>query len=440
MNERDFKIVPFPANRKPFFHIVMVIIIYILFVLFSSAWIEEKLRMPNLIILLWFILCILLAVKLWKRFVLKGKDISYIKKQLQYFISANKLYETDTYEVRDKDGKMKKQEEVCNYAVFGYWEDCDKLIIRAYKRADIFSEKMNTFDTMLQALTGMILDQKNDTIIYCEYIFKKKRDQRIIVSSEETIKYNDSTIIPLNNNLSWDIKRPHALVCGVSGGGKTTYLFYLLIELLKMKSTLYICDPKASDLGSLKHILGEEFVATEPNHISRVIRQAKEEMQSRYKTYKDNPDSFKFGASFADYGLPSTFVIFDELGAFRAETDKKVYTETMANLTEMVLKGREMGVFLILSTQQPNSNNIPTELRDQLSARIALGRMSSEGYRMVFGESNSNIPSISSVGGGYIFLDGLGWDSPKPFETPFIDYKNFDFIEEIKKYKNAQIK
>lgn len=201
-----------------------------------------------------------------------------------------------------------------------------------------------------------------------------------------------------------------------------------------MRSTLYICDPKKSDLGSLKHILGEEFVATEANHISRVIRQAKEEMELRYKTYKDNPDNFRFGASFKDYGLNPVIVIFDEMGAFRAGADKKVYSDTMANLTEIILKGREMGVFVILSTQQPNANNIPTELRDNLSLRIALGNMGNEGFRMVFGESNNDLLSVSSVGGAYIYLDGLGWDSPKQFEAPYVDYKNFDFIAEIKKY------
>lgn len=438
MDDKQFKIVPFPTDRKTFLRTLIVVIAYIILVLLSLMILEEKLRMPSLINIIWFILCVLLAVKLWKRFLSKEKDISNIKEQLQYFISANKLYETESYEVIDKDGKKRKEERCSNSVVLGYWEDCYKLIIRAYKQADIFSERMNSFDTLLQALTGMTLDQKNDTITYCDYIFKKERDKRLIVSSEESIKYNNSTIIPLNNNLYWDIKRqPHALVCGVSGGGKTTYIFYLLIELLKMKSTLYICDPKASDLGSLKHILGEEFVATESNHISRVIRQAKEEMANRYKTYKDNPENFKFGASYVDYKLNPLFIIFDEMGAFRAAADKKNYSETMANLTEIVLKGREMGVFVILSTQQANSNNIPTELRENLSMRVALGNIGTEGYRMIFGESNNNVQSISTTGGAYIYLDGLGWDSPKQFEAPFIDYKNFDFIEEIKKYKNA---
>lgn len=324
---------------------------------------------------------------------------------------------------------------IINHARFSYAEDENNLIIRAYKMADKFSKKANDYDEEMQALFGLSLDNKKDNLQYCDYIFKKHMDKRLVVSSNNTAKYNNSTLIPLNNNLSWNIlKQPHGLIAGVTGGGKTTFIFYLLIELLKMKSTLYICDPKQSDLGSLKHILGEQFVATEPNHISRVVRLAKEEMSTRYKTYKDNPNTFKFGASFVEYGLHPLIVIFDEMGAFRASADKKVYSETMANLTEIILKGREMGVFAILTTQQPNANNIPTELRDNLSLRIAMGNMGNEGYRMVFGESNNNIQSITTIGGAYIYLDGLGWDGPKQFQAPYVDYKNFDFITEIKKY------
>lgn len=359
--------------------------------------------------------------------------LRYFKKQdnitdrLCYFITANHLMEI-------------KENVVTNYARFAYLEDEKLLTVRAYKFADIFSKKANEYDEQLQALFGLALDNKIDDIRYCDYIFKKNSDKRLVVGTKEEKEHNNSTIIPLNNNLTWNIlKQPHALIAGVTGGGKTTFIFYLLLELLKMKSILYICDPKKSDLGSLKHILGDEFVATEPNHISRVIRQAKEEMDNRYKTYKDNPNNFKFGASFVDYKLSPIVVIFDEMGAFRAGADKKVYAETMSNLTEIILKGREMGVFVILSTQQPNSNNIPTELRDNLSMRIALGNMGNEGYRMVFGESNNNIQSISTVGSAYIYLDGLGWNSPKQFQSPYVDYNNFDFIAEIKKYRNTEV-
>ncbi|MBS6519924.1 MAG: DNA translocase FtsK [Clostridiales bacterium] len=439
MDKKDFQQVPFPASNNFFFLRLGIFVVYILLSFYFAVILEEKFAQfgfLQIICYVWFILCMLFVPKLWRFLFPKKTENKDIRKLLQYFISANKLYETETIEVIGRDGKTRKDSHCSNYAKFGYWESETELIIRAYKLADKFSDKMNNFDTLLQALIGLPLNDKNDTIIYCDYHFKKQADERLFVSSNNgNLEYNSSTVIPLNNNLSWRIdKQPHALIAGVTGGGKTTFIFYLLIELLKMKSMLYVCDPKKSDLGSLKHILGEEFVATESNQISRVIRQAKEEMDCRYRTYKDNPDNFRFGASFKDYGLSPLFVIFDEMGAFRAGADKKVYAETMANLTEIILKGREMGVFVLLSTQQPNANNIPTELRDNLSLRIALGNMGNEGYRMVFGESNANIQSIVSVGGAYIYLDGLGWDSPKPFEAPFVDYNNFDFIAEIKKY------
>ena len=439
MDKKEFQQVPFPASNNFFFLRLGIFVAYILLSFYFTVILEEKLAQfgfLQIICYVWLISCMLFVPKLWRFLFPKKTENKDIKKLLQYFISANKLYETETIEVIGRDGKTRKDSHCSNYAKFGYWENETELIIRAYKLADKFSDKMNNFDTLLQALIKLPLNAKNDTISYCDYHFKKQADKRLFVSSNnDNLEYNSSTVIPLNNNISWRIdKQPHALIAGVTGGGKTTFIFYLLIELLKMKSMLYVCDPKKSDLGSLKHILGEEFVATESNQISRVIRQAKEEMDCRYRTYKDNPDNFRFGASFKDYGLSPLFVIFDEMGAFRAGADKKVYTETMANLTEIILKGREMGVFVLLSTQQPNANNIPTELRDNLSLRIALGNMGNEGYRMVFGESNTNIQSVSSVGGAYIFLDGLGWDSPKPFEAPFVRQNNFDFIAEIKKY------
>lgn len=201
----------------------------------------------------------------------------------------------------------------------------------------------------------------------------------------------------------------------------------------KMNSTIYICDPKRSDLSSIKHYWGDEFVASETNMIAKMARKVKEEMMDRFIKYKENPTSFVYGYSYVDYGLRPIFLIFDELGAFRASADKKVFNEAMDNLTEIILKGREMGVFCVLSTQQPNANNIPTELRDNLSVRLAMGNMSNEAYKMVFGDIE-DLETVNTVGAGYIYLDGYGWSKPKFFEAPYLDYKTFNFIDEIKKY------
>ena len=60
--------------------------------------------------------------------------------------------------------------------------------------------------------------------------------------------------------------------------------------------------------------------------------------------------------------------------------------------------------------------------------------MSNEAYRMVFGEAD-DLQTVNTMGGGYIYLDGLGWEKPKYFEAPYLDYKKFNFIDEIKKFK-----
>lgn len=374
---------------------------------------------------LWSAVILFGIIRLWLWY---RKQRFYIKleKDLYFFLQSYNLCQAEIID---------REKVVSNSAIFGYLVNETEIIIRAYKQGDIYTDKMNEFDTSLSALLGLPLENKMDTISYCDYIFNRYKDRRIIINHSNAA-YNNTTLLPLSNNLSWNIlKQPHLLLAGVTGSGKTTFLNYLIIEMKKMQADIYICDPKRSDLASLKNILGTEYVASDVNNIAKLSRIVKEKMEQRFLDYKENADNFVYGYSFVDYQLNPIFILFDELGAFRASADKKVFAETMANLTEVILKGREMGVFCVLSTQQPNANNIPTELRDNLSVRIALGNMSSEAYRMVFGENIKDLSSVSAVGGGYIYLDGLGWSKPKPFEAPYLDYKKFNFIEELKKYQ-----
>ena len=433
--------------RKPFhykFWLCFLASVLVTVILCKLADIAVTIRLHNISIGIFLkygllVLLVYLLFQIWKWYRKYGRCRYPFPsaERLRYFLEANKLFETGYKEKQDGNGRIVKEKIYSNSAFLGCWEDNnnERIIIRAYKRGDAFTDKMNDLDTGLSALFKLDIDNKIDTISYCDYIFKKMHDKRIIIKSKNEIEYNNGVTIPLNNNLSWNIlKQPHMLLAGVTGSGKTTFLNYLIMEMMKMKSEIYICDPKRSDLSSLQHYIGKEFVASETNMIAKMSRIVKEIMNNRFIDYKENADIFVYGYSFVDYKLKPVFLIFDELGAFRAGADKKVFTETMENLTEIILKGREMGVFCILSTQQPNANNIPTELRDNLSVRLAMGNMSNEGYRMVFGESD-DLQSINITGGGYIYLDGLGWAKPKCFESPYLDYKQFNFIEEITKYK-----
>ena len=390
---------------------------------------------PNFLSILWLALIVFGIYKIWNWYKKeKNKLENKIKQWLLFFLNSNKLFQTENIEVSDRDGRIKKEKIISNSAMLGYLITDTEITIRAYKQGDIFTDKMNGLDSSLSALLALPLENKLENISYCDYIFSRYKDQRIVIDNAKAV-YNPSTLLPLSSNLKWNIlKQPHLLLAGVTGSGKTTFLNYLIIEMKKMQADIFICDPKRSDLASLKNIIGADYVASDTNNIAKLSRIVKEKMEQRFIDYKENAENFVYGYSFVDYKLKPVFIIFDELGAFRASADKKVFTETMANLTEVILKGREMGVFCVLSTQQPNANNIPTELRDNLSVRLAMGNMSSEAYRMVFGEDIKDLQAVNAMGSGYIFLDGLGWSKPKFFEAPYLDYKKFNFIEELKKY------
>lgn len=233
---------------------------------------------------------------------------------------------------------------------------------------------------------------------------------------------NEVGKIPIAERITWDYRRnPHALIAGGTGSGKTYFIFYLIRCMLEQGAKLYVIDPKRADLKPLmENFIDEKDIAETPGQIAGVLRRANDEMNKRYESFKDF-ENYNEGNDFADYGLPPVFVIFDEVAAARAEADKKTAKEIDDYLKQIVMKGRQAGVFVVLTTQQPNAQTIPTDVRDQLGLRVGLGTMSSEGERMVFGSFEGELTSSGGNGEGHVYLDGQQWLSPKKFSTPYFE-------------------
>ncbi|WP_139321042.1 FtsK/SpoIIIE domain-containing protein [Clostridium perfringens] len=445
----NWKKVPYPISSLsiklfgiPLRIILLIIIISLECIIISciSETILFRNTIGQILITIIFFFIIYQTIMYYKRFIRmkqEGKNKN-IERNIQYVIETNKLYDEEIFETKevDRNGKIKvkKEKRVVRSIRIFYKENENELIIRIAKDGDRFNEKSSQLGSKLESSLSYKLDSFSETINYSQYVFKKHEDTRIILSNSSDVKLKkEIDEIYLTEQMSFKLsKQPHILVAGVTGSGKTTLLNYFIIELLKMNSKLYIIDPKHSDLASLSQYLGGEQVVSSPNLIAKTTRLVFEEMEERFKTYKENPENFIYGGNFLSYKLNPIVLVFDELGAFRAScSDKKVFNEVMSNLTSIILKGREMGVFVILSTQQPNSSNIPTELRDNLNVRISLGNLSDESYRMVYGEVPDE--TVETIGEGYVFMDGKGLTKPKKIKFPFLDYEKFDFIKEIEK-------
>lgn len=398
----------------------------------SVIWLESHIQNPLLFFLVLIGLFCLMIYTTYRFIDYRKEWRNSPYKLLKRFIMDNNLYESG-YRIigQDNNGNDRKKTVIIDSVFLLYLDTHDYLIIRFWKNGDKWNNIANACETKLSALLGASCSVMDD-IQYCDYIFEKVPDNRLYLS--HGIPKANGTTIQVTEKISYDVSKvSHGLTIGNTGSGKSVWIEYKILAYAQMNAVIYVVDPKSADLSLLKYLHGfENRVASEPNHIARVLREVTEIMETRYKQYFSEVSAF--GKTFVDFDLPPVVLVFDEFAAFIKSADKKLSTECTAYLYSLILKGRAMGCFVEIILQRPDSSILDGALRDQLGCRTLLGDASKEANMMCFGSSSVEHKSISVKGGGYIKIDGQGEE--KYFETPFM--KNFDFIAEFEKIINQQ--
>lgn len=247
--------------------------------------------------------------------------------------------------------------------------------------------------------------------------------------------------IRLMKDVFWDyVAEPHLLIGGGTGGGKTVVLMTIVLALAKI-GFIDLCDPKNADLSGLKNIpvfKGRVFISKDD--IITCLKDNVTEMENRYETMQNHPD-YKIGKNFAQYGLKPKFIVIDEWAAFIAkiENDYRLQAEATEYLTQIVLEGRQAGVFVIQAMQRPDGEYIKTALRDNFMKRLSVGHLEDTGYNMMFGDANRNkeFKKLDKINGkkvhgrGYIANNG---ELAGEFFSPYVPFnKGFSFEEEFMK-------
>ena len=247
--------------------------------------------------------------------------------------------------------------------------------------------------------------------------------------------------IRLMKDIFWDyVAAPHLLIGGGTGGGKTVILMTIVLALAKI-GFIDLCDPKNADLSGLKNIpifKGRVFISKDD--IITCLKDNVTEMENRYETMQNHSD-YKIGKNFAQYGLKPKFIVIDEWAAFIAkiENDYRLQAEATEYLTQIVLEGRQAGVFVIQAMQRPDGEYIKTALRDNFMKRLSVGHLEDTGYNMMFGDANRNkeFKKLDKINGkkvhgrGYIANNG---ELAGEFFSPYVPFdKGFSFEEEFRK-------
>ncbi|WP_239733968.1 FtsK/SpoIIIE domain-containing protein [Mammaliicoccus sp. M-M49] len=425
------------------FSIFVGIFIFCFYVsaIFSRNTTETDVIMP-------FIIALIIHLGIYIYIKYRNRDLRRIEKKLNWFIYSNNLYTEETFErAPDKDGKVKRYKKVIYSVTIFYRIHGGRLYIECAKDGNKKSSNFDNLEDEFTALFGLDLEDVKNGNNYVLYVFTIDKERRLnvtrngqkqVITENGVADYyaNQLGSLTLNSHVEWEYsKLPHALIAGNTGGGKTFFINYLVMEFLKDQAEVFVCDAKMSDLYALKRVMPDKHVASTEGQIAQVMRLANEKMEERYAKYIEG-EEFKYGYDYLDHNLSPIVVFFDEIGAFKAIADKKVAEEVNKYMRNIILKGRQMGVFMILSTQQPNADNIPTEIRDMMGLRVSLGNMSKQGYTMIFGD-NYDLKTVDGKGHGYYFIDGLGWERPREYFAPFIDKYNVDLLSEIENLVKA---
>ncbi|VHA88576.1 FtsK/SpoIIIE domain-containing protein [Streptococcus pyogenes] len=346
------------------------------------------------------------------------------------FLLENRYYLSKTVK---RDGKTVEKISLPKvYVKRGKYQLLASFILEGNKFQDRFINLGATLEVMYNG------DFRNKTFDerFVQYEIAINRIASRINVSEVTLTDQG---IRLMKDIFWDyVAEPHLLIGGGTDSGKTVVLMTIVLALAKI-GFIDLCDPKNADLSGLKNIpVFKRRVFISKDDIITCLKDNVTEMENRYETMQNHPD-YKIGKNFAHYGLKPKFIVIDEWAAFIAkiENDYRLQAEATEYLTQIILEGRQAGLFVIQAMQRPDGEYIKTALRDNFMKRLSVGHLEDTGYNMMFGDANRNkeFKKLDKINGkkvhgcGYIANNG---ELAGEFFSPYVPFnKGFSFEEEF---------
>jgi len=208
-------------------------------------------------------------------------------------------------------------------------------------------------------------------------------------------------ITPEGNDIIRDLgNMPHLLVGGTTGAGKTVFLYGLLSALLTTHGDptslrLLISTSKPEDFiffEGLPHLETGNVIADADQAVHILQRYLEEAFQERLDLLtsarcrdigeynQDNPKP-----------LPPLVVIVDEFAdlADQLAGDKSAQRTFYMHLRRVAQLGRSRGIHLVLCTQRPSADLVPTNIRNLMNVRVSFCVNDAIASRMILDETGA---------------------------------------------------
>lgn len=337
-----------------------------------------------------------------------------VRENLLFMLRRNSFLFTAT-----KDGAILRS------AKFNYQLNDVSIVIHALKSGDEFTKEMDNLDVLLSSALGISLSSKEVYATHVEYVFVYIPPERLHITSlpleDGTLKINiyDDFVIDLRKNFSMLI----------SGAGKSFFTYYYLTRFIAQTvngkhAKIYVIDPKMSDIYKLCKLSGLPVgnYGTTNEDAFRILRQYIKELDRRMLIYNQ---SDLFDSIGIDLGLPPLLLLIEEYSSLVASMDSKAKKdfENMVAIVAQKARSLSMGVCIVM--QQPRSDSLSTNIREQLVNAIFLGGSPSrESSQMMFG--TTDVPKVQKGKG--VGLYSIEREPPKEFQAPIFDRDVFETI------------
>ncbi|GGG67393.1 FtsK/SpoIIIE domain-containing protein [Paenibacillus radicis (ex Gao et al. 2016)] len=214
---------------------------------------------------------------------------------------------------------------------------------------------------------------------------------------------------------------PHLLVGGTTGSGKSVTINSIILAMMCIYTPsevqfLFI-DPKKVEFLTYENRRHTKQVITQIEEAILALEQLVEEMELRYSKFAhESVMSLDEYVEVTGEPMPRLVVVFDEFADFM-EREKSLSSRVESAILRLGAKARAAGIHLLICTQNPKADIVPTNIRNNLPARLALKAADHHASKIIINEEGAE-----KLGGKGDFLIKL--DLPEiiraksPFLTP----------------------
>lgn len=335
---------------------------------------------------------------------------SNVRFKLKYFIQMNLLYAVeDEKEIKDSQ-RLKKVAISTKIKFKKYKIDSNVyLLLRLMKASADFDDRLENSIDKLASLFGEIKEIANHSKYYeVKIVIKEHKETLLIHKNMVAEKIAKEHKLKINKFITVDLRyNPGILIAAASGSGKSFYLMYLLVQMLKETNSIFVIDGKYSEIKKASEQMGIKTVAHNLEQSIKFIEEV--EKLINFRNSQESRDN------------ETVFLVIDEylffLDKIMNEYGNKKVKEIEKKLINIVLAGRSADVILVLVLQRLGAAKSKDEvglhlrMRDNIATKIGLGDLSPENFEMLFGQTKDSKITTKGRQEGYFKTERIALQS-----------------------------